>query len=83
MAVVLTLGQEQFSVLHYHVHQGSVALSSSNFEECDNPILGSALKQAKKDVNTLELAQLIQYEKDNVIMLYLISPQKNSMNFQT
>ena len=69
MANVLTLGQQQFSVLHYQVQQRSVALSSNNFlvrvalsKEYDNPTLGSALKQAKKDVNTPELPQLIQYE---------------------
>ena len=62
MADVLTLGQQQFSVLHYQVQQRSVALSSNNFQEYNNPTLDSALKKAKKDSNTPELAQLIWYE---------------------
>ena len=62
MADVLTLWQQQFSVLHYQVQQSSVALSSNNFMKCSNPTLETALKQAETDVNTPELAQLIQYE---------------------
>ena len=56
MADVLTLGQQQFSVLHYGVQERSVALSSNNFQENNNPTLDSTLKQAKKDVSTPELA---------------------------
>ena len=59
MTDVLTLGQQQFSVLHYEVQQRSVVFSSHNFQEYSNPTLDFALKQAKKDVNTPELAQLI------------------------
>ena len=56
MADVLTLGQQQFSVLNYQVQQRSVALSSNNCQEYNNQTLDSALKQAMKDVNTPEHA---------------------------
>ena len=59
---VLTLGQQQFSVLHYQVQQKSVALSCNSLQEYNNPTLEAALIQAKKDVNTPELAQPIQCE---------------------
>ena len=62
MVDVLTLGQQQFSALHYQVQQRSVELSSNNVQEYNNPTLDSPLKQAKKEVNTIELAQPIQYE---------------------
>ena len=44
-------------------NKSSVDLSTNNFVKCGNPTLESALKQAKKDVNTPKLAQPIQYER--------------------
>ena len=55
MADVLTLGQQQFSVLHYQVNQTSVTLSSNNFEEYNNPTLDSALDRQRKMLILLSL----------------------------
>ena len=62
LANVLSLVQQQFSALDYQVQQRLVALSHNNFQEYSKPTCDSALTKVKKDVNTPELAQLIQYE---------------------
>ena len=48
MADVLTLGQQQLTVLHYQVQQRSVALPSNNLFQIGTVKLGSALKQDKE-----------------------------------
>ena len=62
MADVLTLGQQQLTVLHYQVQQRSVALPRTTCSKLGQQTLYSALQWAKKVCFTPELALLIWYK---------------------
>ena len=62
MADVLTLGQQQISSSALSGPRDQWHFPATTCSKWDNPTLDSALKQAKKDVTTPELALLIWYE---------------------